>query len=171
MHCPNCGSGASEDQRFCRSCGLGLEEFSRLLTEKLVAENLTAAPRADAARNRALKRLGISLWIGAATILVGGIFWAIISEIIIGKGEVVSGVLFLLFITALVLGGLLVSYSSSRERPNSTDGQESKGAKTAPGLASGAAHSLHMSVTERTTELIERENKNSVPTRNKDSSA
>jgi hypothetical protein len=171
MHCPNCGSGASEDQRFCRSCGLGLEEFSRLLTEKLVAENLTAAPRAGAARNRALQRIGFSLWVGAGAILVGGVLWGIISEIIMGKGEVLGGLLFLIFILAIVIGGLLVTYSSSRKQSGGADGREIKGANTAPELASGTPHSLHMSVTERTTELIERENKDPVPPRSKDSSA
>jgi hypothetical protein len=170
MHCPNCGSDASEDQRFCRSCGLGLEDFSRLLTEKLLSENLPAAPRAVAARNRALQRLGFFLLVGAGAILVGGVFWGIISEIIISKGEVLGGLLFLIFILAIVIGGLLVTYSSSREQPSGADGRQLKGANTAPELASGATPSLQMSVTERTTELIERENRDSVP-RSKDSSA
>ena len=117
-----------------------------------------------------MERLGISLWIVAGVILVGAIFWAIISEIIIDKGEVLTGILFLTFILALVLGGLLVSYSSSRKRPSGPDGQE-KRANTAPELLAGISPSLRTSVTERTTELIEREQRESGPTQSKDSSA
>jgi hypothetical protein len=33
MHCPDCGSEALADQRFCRACGLSLERFAQLLAE------------------------------------------------------------------------------------------------------------------------------------------
>jgi hypothetical protein len=37
MHCPNCGTKISTDQKFCRACGLSLERVTELLAELLPA--------------------------------------------------------------------------------------------------------------------------------------
>jgi len=39
MHCPNCGSEAPMDQKFCRSCGFGLGKVARLIAEQASGEN------------------------------------------------------------------------------------------------------------------------------------
>ena len=35
MYCPNCGNQNSADQKFCRSCGLGLQKVVQTLSEQL----------------------------------------------------------------------------------------------------------------------------------------
>ena len=35
MYCPNCGNQNSADQKFCRSCGLGLQKVAQTLSEQL----------------------------------------------------------------------------------------------------------------------------------------
>ena len=35
MYCPNCGNRNSTDQKFCRSCGLGLQKVAQTLSEQL----------------------------------------------------------------------------------------------------------------------------------------
>ena len=39
MHCPNCGSEAPMDQKFCRSCGFDLGKVARLIAEQAHGEN------------------------------------------------------------------------------------------------------------------------------------
>lgn len=34
MYCPNCGKTNSEEQKFCRSCGLSLEKVLQSLVEQ-----------------------------------------------------------------------------------------------------------------------------------------
>ena len=40
MHCPNCATKASGEQKFCRSCGLRLEKVYQLLSDELSTADL-----------------------------------------------------------------------------------------------------------------------------------
>jgi hypothetical protein len=156
MHCPNCGTPASADQRFCRSCGLNLPEFSRLLAEKLPTLRKELQDQ-----KRKIERWGLGLWIAAGASFYLSLYWAVISEIIIGKGHVLGGTLFLLVITAISLGALLIFYSASLEKRSTLSRadqahQPLKG-DTAPELLTGPNPDLTMSVTEHTTELLEKD--------------
>ena len=87
------------------------------------------------------------------------LYWAIISEIIIGRGHVLGGVLFLLVVTAISLGGLLILYSSALEKrsrymqPDRQQGLPKR--DTDPELLSSSNPELRMSITEHSTELLE----------------
>ena len=43
MHCPNCGSEAPMEQKFCRSCGFGLGKVALLIAEQAPGESLDSA--------------------------------------------------------------------------------------------------------------------------------
>ena len=106
MHCPHCGA-ESVDQRFCGTCGQNLAEFSRLLAEK------PTRPNELKVQKRKAQRLRLRLWTGAGIVFYIVLYWIIISEIIIRKGHKEAGILFLVVITVISVGGLLVLYSAA----------------------------------------------------------
>jgi hypothetical protein len=114
MYCPNCGKTNSTEQRFCRSCGLGLEKIVATLSEQLS----TAAPDQPLLKRQRQLERWIKITGGSAlSIPVGAVLWGIIYEIILIKGEVLAGSLFLAFIIGLILFALLVIYRESLMQP------------------------------------------------------
>jgi hypothetical protein len=114
MYCPNCGKTNSTVQRFCRSCGLGLEKVVATLSEQLST--------ADSDQHLLKRQRQLARWIkitggSAISILVGAVLWGVIYEIILIKGEVLAGSLFLAFIIGLILFALLVIYRESLMQP------------------------------------------------------
>ena len=155
MHCPNCGHRASTDQQFCRTCGLNLTEFSHLLAERL------PSLKGDLqVQKRKFEKWALRLWTVAGAIFYLALYWAIISEIIIGKGHVLGGTLFLLVITALSLGGLLILYAAALEKRSKylrPDPREELPKRDTAPVLSTANPDVVMSVTEHTTDLLEYE--------------
>jgi zinc-ribbon domain len=153
MYCPNCGKSNSVEQKFCRSCGLSLEKTVQSLADQRPELELDKKLRE---RERKVERL-INIIAGTAiSIVVVGVFWGIIYEIIIVKGEVITGLFFLAFIVGAVLFGLLSIYRESLRKTVSKRRlaeQQQLVADTGRLLSE-----LHVepipSITERTTELL-----------------
>ncbi len=85
MHCPSCGSHASEQQKFCRACGMNLDD----LAERVAAHQGTAS----AAKRKFDSLLsGIGLWMalggGGAFVLM--MLLALVSEAfdLLSKGTI-----------------------------------------------------------------------------------
>ena len=55
MYCPNCGNVTSVEQKFCRSCGLGLEKIALSLGEQLPARRDESLQ----ARKERMEKLGV----------------------------------------------------------------------------------------------------------------
>lgn len=152
MYCPNCGKTNSEEQKFCRSCGLRLEQVVQSLVEQLTAP--------DADRSLVEKQRNLDRWINVVagttvSILVGAVIWGIIYAVIIVKGAVITGSIFLAFILGLVLFAVLMLYRESLTK------RSSKQPSGATPLATDTAKLLSepklepvSSVVERTTELL-----------------
>lgn len=165
MHCPNCGTKTSPEHRFCRACGLSLEPFAVLLAEQLPEGDAGRAQAEELARLAALGRR-TELWLTAAAgtfvaLLVGAIFYTVIAELIVGRGEVMAG----LFVLVLILQGLIsVGLVVYREHIKEKMGKKEKLAGySEPSLPRGAATDKLLpeshfepvpSVTEATTELL-----------------
>ncbi len=153
MYCPNCGKENSAEQKFCRSCGLSLEQAVQSLAEQLPGLELDKNLRQRQAR---VDRL-INIVAGSAiSIVVGGVLWGIVYEIIIVKGEVIPGLFFLAIIIGIILFALLSLYSESLRKA------AAKRRLSEPTPRVGETAELlpetHLepvpSVTERTTELL-----------------
>jgi hypothetical protein len=124
MHCPKCGTPAAEVQKFCRSCGFGLEKVAQLLEELPAAtsENPPSGENLDKLQTR-LNRMD-QLWqAGLVTLgcgFVTAICWAIISKVMIEKGNLISGGLFLLFFLGIIVMGLSALYLESQKQKLAT---------------------------------------------------
>ncbi|MBC7932740.1 MAG: hypothetical protein H7Z38_19435 [Rubrivivax sp.] len=151
MHCPNCGTKTSTEQKFCRSCGLSLDELARVLTEQL-----------PEARARLLERQQkVEQWLGRVSgafvamfvcALIVGVVWGVIM-----KGQILSGLLLLAFIIGAVASLSLVVYNESLKeklgQPAAPDPALPVSAPTGK-LLSESHFEPVPSVTERTTELL-----------------
>lgn len=124
MHCPKCGTPAAEVQKFCRSCGFGLEKVAQLLEESPAV--FGEKPPADENLDKLQTRLNImdKLWQAALVTLGAGfvtaICWAIIAKVIIEKGQLISGGLFLLFFLGIIVMGLSALYLESQKQKLAT---------------------------------------------------
>ena len=89
MHCPNCGTRTSSEHKFCRVCGLALEEFAVKLAEQLPAVAGGREWAEELARLAARGRRVVFLLNAAAvtfiSLVVGVVLYGIIANLIIEK--------------------------------------------------------------------------------------
>ena len=88
MYCPNCGQSNSNEKKFCRTCGLALDETVRsLVAQKGESLDVTLDERTKTV-DRLLTVFGIGGAAAFLTVLVGTIVFKIILE----KGNLWSGI-------------------------------------------------------------------------------
>jgi zinc ribbon protein len=122
MHCPNCGTKASANQKFCRSCGFGLERVEELIAEQKTSITDQTAEATGRLSNKLLRKL--KKWAGVALFAMGGIFvsmllWKIIFKVMIEEGKIWEGSVVLMIIGSAVLA-LLLAYLNSEHIKKST---------------------------------------------------
>ncbi len=154
MHCPKCGTVASENQKFCRSCGFGLEKVAELISET-AGEQSGELP----ATWRMIERLRNLIFFGFVTILVGGISYGLIQKIMIEKGHFWQGLLFLLVIyggiAAVILSIAIDEKRTAHRKRDAMPSAELPLAETTNKLSLDAPHDPVLSVTEGTTRSLE----------------
>lgn len=70
MFCPNCGTANQESHKFCRSCGLKLDEISRNVAEQFPSKEYAAlVRRRDRLEKFGLVSLGIMAIVGLSMLL------------------------------------------------------------------------------------------------------
>lgn len=159
MYCPNCGTNTSLDQKFCRSCGLGLEKIALSLAEQRptkLDENLKE-------RKNRLEQLGvIALSIFGVGVL-SLFLYMVGSKLMLSQGKLVAALAVLGLI--IILGSGLLSVllfakaTEVEEAGNKRRLQTPDVDQTGKLLEEGHLEPVP-SVTESTTELLFAEKKN-----------
>jgi len=153
MHCPKCGTVASENQKFCRSCGFGLEKVADLI----IADGNESGELP--ATWRMIERLRDFIFFGFLTILVGGISYGLIQKIMIEKGHFWQGLLFLLVIyggiAAVILSFVIDEKRMAHRKRDATSPTELPPAETTNKLSLEVPRDPALSVTEGTTQSLD----------------
>jgi hypothetical protein len=153
MHCPSCGTETSKNQKFCRSCGIGLQMISQAVAKHLSTADSAESPvESEANKQRrmyTLVRLGIvAFFVGMALMVMGKQFpdqdW-------IGPIGVLVLLLGAFVATYGVLSPLRQITSPSRKPPQPADLPQAD--PTA--LPSANPLELIPSITEHTTRTLE----------------
>lgn len=107
MFCPNCGANNSTEQRFCRSCGLNLEQTAESLLMQIPAGKSPRLQKPDSA----LEKFGKFAFIGFVAIVlafIAGLIFALVQYAIKHEGaERLIGIGMILFI---VFAALMLVY-------------------------------------------------------------
>ena len=157
MFCPNCGANNSTEQKFCRACGLNLEQTALSLLEQI--------PSAESAkllkREKNLEKFGNIAFGGFGVVLLTAIIaiiYLIITKVILTGNSVFGGIVLIAF---MVFAALTLTYVALNE-----DLKERK-QKASPALKNQLSEKPEMAklledrpfepvptVTEGTTELL-----------------
>lgn len=152
MYCPNCGKENSDEQRFCRSCGLSLQAISQVLVSEL-SENELDSNSTKVVKHEQ-RRLHNPLLYGFLLLLLGMMI------IIFGKKIIVEQLIADIGTLIAVLGVALFGYKgvllmlqpqSSSPSQIKTLPESDPTAKLPPALQPDAPPS----VTEHTTRTLE----------------
>ena len=157
MYCPNCGNKNSQDQKYCRSCGLGLEKVVQTLTDQLP----TTKDLSIEQQKERFERLGVAALSIFGLGILSFVLYNIIYKVMITQGKVLAGLGYLGIV--IVLGcGLLsaVLFAKAHELKEAKPKREIR--KPGELAAEGATRELlpeaHpapvFSVADRTTELL-----------------
>ena len=163
MYCPNCGKQNSADQKFCRSCGLGLQKVALTLSEQLPTK-LDESLQQKKERYEKLGVAALSVFgVGVAIPVLYGIFY----KMMYTQGKVIAGLGLLALIIVLGCGLLSVILfakanevkEESAKRPSPAP-SELKSTDTRELPEHAAPTTPAFSVVDRTTELLPQKNRN-----------
>lgn len=159
MYCPNCGNKNSVDQRFCRSCGLGLEKVSQSLTEQLPNASALSVKQ----QKEKFEKLGVIalsvFGVGVGSFILYGVFY----KLMVSQGKVLAalGVLGVLIMIGCGLASVVLFAKANeiKEVPaGKIDPAELSAQRSTQELLPEAKPAPLFSVTDRTTNLLPVEN-------------
>lgn len=158
MYCPKCGAETSIEQKFCRTCGLGLAKIASELTEQLPfnPDDKTLSEK------ERLERIGVA----ALSVFGLGMFalflYFIVYKMMMVQGKVTAG-LALIGLAIMMGSGLLsvILFAKAKEAEEAASKRKIQGAAnvsptpTKELLTEGNFEPIPVSsVTDRTTELL-----------------
>jgi hypothetical protein len=158
MHSPNCGTRASAEQKYCRSCGLGLQAVSQIVAAHAAASGPNPAREEQVEIDKyQYVRMWKRMWGWGFAVLFAGLFLSIVGKKII-HDEIVTAVGAIIAITSLwplvypFFSIFQVKEGAVRQAPQPAALPEPL-ATTDPLPEHHSA--LALSVAERTTDLLE----------------
>ncbi len=117
MFCPSCGSNNSTEQKFCRSCGLNLEQTANSLLAQFPNAQYADLQRQE----KALEKFGNVVFTGfGLAVLAGilGIIYWIVSKMVVSGNQPLVGILLIAFVifAALCLAYVIFAESLKEKR-------------------------------------------------------
>jgi hypothetical protein len=154
MNCPSCGLPTLSDQKFCRSCGAGLQMTTQPLVEHVAVFDPSRTPANIG--NDVRPRPNVLLLWGFIMMFVG------VAVGVIGKMLIHQDVVTVVGVLVSLVGMFLVAYPSlPRSRPRKYNSIPSSKpevltqTQTPKSLSQGSNTDFVPSITERTTDLLE----------------
>jgi hypothetical protein len=120
MHCPDCGTRATADQKFCRSCGFSLEKVAQLLADQSSATIPGQISEKDITRLQSRLKIVERLWryalVVLSTTLVGAFILGIFNKMILERGMILGGSLVLAFLLMAIAFVPVTLYIETRRK-------------------------------------------------------
>ena len=156
MYCPNCGTKTSLEQNFCRACGLGLDKIALSLSEQLPAR----LDQSLQARKDRLEKMGVAALSVFGLGMLSFLLYSIGYKLMLSQGNVIAGLAIIGFVVMVACGlTSVVLFAKAKELGEEATKRRpqqdlSKGTETTKELLSEGHFEPVPTVTERTTELL-----------------
>jgi hypothetical protein len=154
MYCPNCGNQNSADQKFCRSCGLGLQKVAASINEQLPTKlDLSLQQKKEKFEKLGVAALSI-FGAGVAIPFLYGVFYKLMWT----QGRITAGLgtlaLVLVLASGLISVILFAKANEMKEKPADRPLPREVANDTAELMPESVPQTPIFSVAERTTELL-----------------
>lgn len=163
MFCPNCAAKNSTEQKFCRGCGMNLEQTAASLSGQYGTDFDRSVAGWEKFFN-AIGKFGFGGFCGLVVVGIVGLIYVIIDSMVLSGKQPFVGTFLALFIVFAALTLVYVIYNESQKEKKSAKPASPNFTPELPSpetgrLTDGAFIPTPTSVTENTTNLL--------PTRNK----
>jgi len=162
MFCPNCGANNTTEQKFCRSCGLNLEDSAKSLLDQIPSAKSVSLSKAE----KRLEKFGTIAWNGFGIVIfiaLCAMIYGIFNSMILTGKNIWFGILLVAFIIFAALLGVYVFLSEELKEKKIKNRFQPINELSAPKITDKLLEEKPFepagSVTENSTQLLPVENK------------